>query len=236
MDHYVVSMGKTIVVAGYGPGISRAVAERFGRAGFSVAVVARNASRLTENAARLKDQGFTAAAFPADVANPSDVREVIRSVRAALGPITVLHWNAATPVAGDLVTAPVEELTTALNAGAVGLVAAVQEVLPDMRQRAESAVLVTNGGFGLFADPVDAAAVQTRYMGLSVANATKHKTTRLLAKRLAMEGVFVGEVMVMGTVKGTAWDQGQATLAATAVADRFWDLYDKRKEHLATIG
>ena len=36
-------MSKTIVVVGFGPGISTAVAEKFGAGGFSVALVARNA-------------------------------------------------------------------------------------------------------------------------------------------------------------------------------------------------
>ena len=39
-------MAKTIFVGGFGPGISTAVAERFGREGFSVALVARNQERL----------------------------------------------------------------------------------------------------------------------------------------------------------------------------------------------
>jgi len=228
-------MSKTLVVAGHGPGISQAVAERFGRAGFSVALVARNAGRLAEATARLEAQGCRAAALPADLTNLTSVREVVRKARAALGAITVLHWNAATPVAGDLPTAPAEELTTALGAGTVGLVAAVQEALPDMRKRPEAAVLVTNGGAALLADPVDAAAVQGRIMGLAVANAAKHKLARVLARRLETEGVFLAEVMVMGAVKGTAWDQGRATIAASAVADRFWDLYQKRHEHFANV-
>ncbi len=35
-------MSKTIVVVGFGPGVSTAVAEKFGAAGFSVALVGRN--------------------------------------------------------------------------------------------------------------------------------------------------------------------------------------------------
>jgi NAD(P)-dependent dehydrogenase (short-subunit alcohol dehydrogenase family) len=228
-------MSKTLLVAGHGPGISQAVAERFCKAGFSVALVARNAGRLVEATARLEAQGYKAAALPADLANPSSVREVVRKARAALGAITVLHWNAAAPVAGDLLTAPAEELATALNAGTVGLVAAVQEALPDMRKRPEAAVLVTNGGAALLADPIDVAAVQGRIMGLAVANAAKHKVSRVLVRRLDAEGVFLAEVMVMGAVKGTAWDQGRATIAPTAVADRFWDLYERRHEHFATV-
>jgi short-subunit dehydrogenase len=229
-------MSKTLVVAGYGPGISHAVAERFARAGFSLALIARNAGKLGEAAARFQAGGHAAASFAADLSNLADIQEVFGKVRAALGPITVVHWNAATPVAGDLLTAAPEELTATLTAGAIGLVAAVQAVLPDMRKRAEAAVLVTNGGFALFSDQIDAAAVQSRSMGLAVANSTKHKVARLLARRLEAEGVYLGEVMVLGTVKGTAWDQGQATLEASAVADRFWDLYEKRKQQLASIG
>ncbi|HEX7670382.1 MAG TPA: hypothetical protein VF395_12390 [Polyangiaceae bacterium] len=42
---YAIAMAKTIVVCGYGPGISSAVAEKFGAEGFSVALAARNASQ-----------------------------------------------------------------------------------------------------------------------------------------------------------------------------------------------
>ena len=35
-------MSKTIVIVGFGTGISTAVAEKFGAEGFSVAIVARN--------------------------------------------------------------------------------------------------------------------------------------------------------------------------------------------------
>ena len=39
-------MQRTIVVCGYGPGISDAVANKFGGEGFQVALVARNAEKL----------------------------------------------------------------------------------------------------------------------------------------------------------------------------------------------
>jgi NAD(P)-dependent dehydrogenase (short-subunit alcohol dehydrogenase family) len=232
----LAGMSKTIIVAGYGPGISHAVAERFGRAGFSLALVARTAAKLTAAAERFKAAGVEARALAADLTDLASVRKVVASARAALGPITVLHWNAATPAAGDLLGAPAEELSTSLVAGAVGLVAAVQEALPDLRNKPDSAVLVTNGGFGLFVDAVDAMAVDSGSMGLAVANSAKHKVSRLLAKRLEREGVFLGEVMVKGLVKGTAWDRGGATLEASTVADRFWGLYEHRREHFTDAG
>jgi hypothetical protein len=38
----------------------------------------------------------------------------------------------------------------------------------------------------------------------------------------------VGEVVVLGMVKGTAFDQGNATLEPSAIADKFWELHQKR--------
>jgi hypothetical protein len=46
----------------------------------------------------------------------------------------------------------------------------------------------------------------------------------------------VAEVMVLGTVKGTAWDRGQATLEAKVVAEKFWQLYDARSERFVQVG
>jgi len=82
-------MSKVLLVAGYGPGISHAVAERFGRAGFSLALVARNAGKLAEAAARPGGQGYAAKAFPADLSNLGSVREVVRNVQATLEASTV---------------------------------------------------------------------------------------------------------------------------------------------------
>lgn len=229
-------MSKTILIAGYGPGISHAIAEKFGAAGFALALVARDPEKLAAGVAALKAKGLKAQGFPADVGDASAVRRVVQDARAALGPITIIQWNAAAAVGGDLLSAPVEELQTVFDVGVIGLVAAIQEALADLRQKPESAVLVTNGGFGLFADAIDGVAVQTKNMGLSIGNAAKHKAVRVLAKRLETEGVYLGEVMVLGTVKGTPWDRGQATIEASGIAERFWQLYEGRKERFVQFG
>jgi short-subunit dehydrogenase len=50
-------MSKTIIVCGHGPGISDAVAKKFGAEGFSVALVARSADKLTAAVAALEAKG-----------------------------------------------------------------------------------------------------------------------------------------------------------------------------------
>lgn len=73
-------------------------------------------------------------------------------------------------------------------------------------------MLVTNGGFALFDSKIDAWVVQTGAMGVAIGTAAKHKLFGLLAERLHADEITVGEVMVMGHVRGTAWDPGNATI------------------------
>lgn len=220
-------MKQTIVVCGHGPGISDAVARRFGREGWNVAIVARNAERLGQAAAALSKTGITAQAFPCDLGDAGAVKSMLKSVASALGPIAAVHYNAYGGGSGDLLELSPEDLRRAMDINACGLLAAVQEALPSLKA-AKGAVLVTGGGFAYYDPQVDAMANTFGAAGLALGKAAQHKLTGLLAARLQKEGVYVGEVVVMGSVKGTAFDAGQATLEAGDIAEKFWQLYEKR--------
>lgn len=229
-------MSKTIVIVGFGPGISAAVAARFAAAGFSLALVARNEERLAAGVAALKAKGIVAAAFPADAADPASIAAAIRRARAELGPITVIHWNAYDGgVAGDLLATEPAAARGVFDVAIVGLLAAVQEALPDLKATREGAVLVTNGAFGEVNPQIDAYATSLKVMGLALANGAKHKLVGLLSKRLVEYGVYVGEVMVAGAIKGTAFASGDDAIEGATVANAFWDLYQARGEIRARV-
>jgi len=230
-------MAKTIIVAGYGPGISTAVAEKFGKEGFNVALVARRAERLTAGVKALEAKGVKAAAFPADLGDPSSVRAMVDKVRATLGPITVLEWTAFgdAKIAGDLTTADATALRALFDISIIGLMAAVQAVLPDLKKE-KGALLVTNGGAGYVDPPVDGMLVQYGIAGLGISNAAKHKLVGLLAEKLKGDGVYVGEIMIAGTVKGSDFDQaGRGTIEGRTVAEKFWEMYTARKDVRAKV-
>jgi NADP-dependent 3-hydroxy acid dehydrogenase YdfG len=228
-------MGKTILVCGHGPGVSDAVARRFGAEGLDVALVARDADRLKAAEQALAGRGIRTTSFPTDLADPEAVRKLVRAVRSRLGPVSVIHWNAYAAGAGDLLKASPAEIRGVLDLSVTSLVVAVQESLADLKA-AKGAVLVTNGGFGLVDPQIDALVVKLRTMGLALGNAAKLKLTRILAEALRPEGVHVGEVMIKGLVKGTAWDDGSATVEADAVARAFWDHYTRRAEVSVSVG
>jgi NAD(P)-dependent dehydrogenase (short-subunit alcohol dehydrogenase family) len=229
-------MAKTIMVCGYGPGISKAVAEKFGAEGFSVALVGRSADKLAAGVKALEAKGVKAAAVTADFGDPAAARDAVKKARAALGPVTVLQWSAYDGGAGDLTTAEAAAIRRALDVGITGFLATVQEALPDLRKEKDAAVLVTNGGLGYIDAKVDAGGVQWNAMGLSVVNAAKNKLVGLLSLKLAPDKIYVGQLTVLGSVKGGAFDNGHATLEPATVARKFWDLYEARGEVRAEIG
>jgi NADP-dependent 3-hydroxy acid dehydrogenase YdfG len=229
------SVSKTIVVVGFGPGISTAVADKFGAEGFKVALVARRGDSLAAGAEALNAKGVTAAAFVADAAEPDSIRAAIAAARSELGPITVIHWNAFSGHGvDDLATVDPASLSGLLNVAVVGLLAALQAALADLKASGEGALLVTNGAFAEINPQIDAFALASKSSGVAIANAAKHKLVGLLSERLKAEGVYVGEVMIAGVIKGTAW-AGDAGIEGAAVADLFWRLYRDRGETRARI-
>ncbi len=199
-----------------------------------MAIVARNKERLTTAAKSLSDAGIKAQGFACDLSDANAVKKMIAEVQGALGPIDVVHWNVYTPGAGDLLTASAQELSVTLGAAVHGLVAAVQASHADLKAK-KGAVLVTGGGFAFYDAGVDAAATQWKAQGLAIAKAAQHKTVGLLSKSLEGDGVYVGEVVVTGMVKGTAFDSGNATLDPNDIAEKFWSLYQERKTTSVTF-
>jgi NADP-dependent 3-hydroxy acid dehydrogenase YdfG len=228
-------MSRVFVVVGFGPGVSTAVAEKFGAEGFSVALVGRSEDRLAAGVQALKAKGIGAVAVPGDAADPTAIRGAIAKARAELGPLTVIHWNAyGGAEAGDFVTGDPAAVKDIFDIGVVGLLSAVQEALPDLKTADGGAVLVTNGAFGAMAPAMDALAVQMNVMGVALANAAKAKLVGLLAVRLKDDGVYVGEVTIAGAVKGTAW-AGEDGIEGSKIADTFWRLYQARDENRAMV-
>lgn len=107
-----------------------------------------------------------------------------------------------------------------------GLVAAVQAAYDDLKTN-KGFVLVTGGGLGLENDTMAQLAVEYDAISLAVAKAAQRKFVHVLHKALGSDGIYVGEVTVLGMVSSGAQD-AKAGITADAVANKFWELVDKR--------
>jgi NAD(P)-dependent dehydrogenase (short-subunit alcohol dehydrogenase family) len=228
-------MPRVIVIVGFGPGTATAVAQRFGAEGFSIALVARNEERLAAGVSTLRAAGITAFAFPADASDPTSIRSAIKNIRSQTGPITVLHWNAYGGVeAGDLLAADDASLHRVFDVAVFGLLAAAGEARSDLKESGGGAILVSNGGFGDTSPAMDEVPTKLHAMGLALSSAAKHKLVGLLAQGLKGDGIYVGEIMTFGTIKGTPSDN-PSSVDPSVIADKFWEMYTSRSETRATV-
>jgi NADP-dependent 3-hydroxy acid dehydrogenase YdfG len=132
MSETAVLAGQLAFVTGASSGLGRATGRALGRAGASVALVARTASDLAGVADEVRAEGHAALPLACDLADADGLAETVRKARDELGPIRVLVNAAGTDVPG-----PVSELSIdawdrvlAVNLRAVFLLSRL--AVPDM--------------------------------------------------------------------------------------------------------
>lgn len=81
----------TLAIVGAGPGLGAAAARRFGREGFSVALIARDQAKLDALVAQLAEAGVTARGYSADVRDADSLAAALTSAADELGAITALQ-------------------------------------------------------------------------------------------------------------------------------------------------
>lgn len=204
----------TLAVVGAGPGLGAAVARRFGREGFAIALIARDRAKLDDLAADLADAGVTARGYSADVRDGDSLGAALVAAAADLGPITALQYS---PLPSRAYLQPVLDLTPevaleALRFSALGLIAAVRAVLPAMRAAGDGTIVLINGG----------TSVQARagFAGTSVAFPAESAYGQMLHDALADEGVRVVQLVIPGSIPKLQIEGG-----VDGVADRIWQLH-----------
>jgi NAD(P)-dependent dehydrogenase (short-subunit alcohol dehydrogenase family) len=203
-----------IAIVGAGPGLGQAVARRFGREGFAIALISRDQSKLDVMAAELEDGGLTARGYAADVLAPAALEDALARAAAELGPITTLQYS---PLPSREYLKPVLDITPelaleALQFSALGLIHAVRTVLPAMRQAGGGSIILINGGTSVKA--------RADFAGTSVAFPAESAYGEMLHNALEVEGVRVAQLVIPGGIPRLQLPNG-----IDDVADRIWDLH-----------
>lgn len=219
---------KTIAIFGAGPGLGRAVARRFGREGFRVALVARDAGRLESMAGDLAGEGVEAAGFPADLTDREAALGAVDAIGARFGPVDVLEYS---PTPGEHLRRDASGLDVAAVGRLLELyvltpVALVGRVLPGMLER---------GGGLLFAMGAAAKYPMPHFAGGMVL-ASLRSYVHCLNGELGPKNVYAGTLVIGALIEGSAaarnpsaWGNGRVPVVpADDLAERCWDLYLKR--------
>jgi NAD(P)-dependent dehydrogenase (short-subunit alcohol dehydrogenase family) len=195
--------GSVAVVTGAGPGMGRAIALGFARAGVDVVLAARRLDRLNEVAAEVRALGREPLVVPTDLSRAEDCHAVVQQAMARFGRLDHLVQNGHHP--GDWVRivdadpAVWHHVFEVNFFGAMHLIQAAAPVMSD-----GSSIVLVNSGAAIRNPPTMGA-----YAASKAALASLVRTAALeLGPKIRVNGVY------LGPVTGESLDAGAAATAA----------------------
>jgi NAD(P)-dependent dehydrogenase (short-subunit alcohol dehydrogenase family) len=175
-------------IVGAGPGNGAAFARQFSRAGYRVALLARNREGLDAVASDIAgSRGYVY-----DAASQSDAHDVFAAIRRDLGSVETLIYNASSRFFGDLDATSPDDFEQAWRVGAYGLLLASKEVVPDMKAAGQGSIVA----IGATASLKGAAG----FVAFGAAKAAERSLAQSLARELGPAGIHVAHVVIDAVV------------------------------------
>ena len=215
---------RVAAVLGVGPGLGLAVAHRFAREGFRVALMAREQDRLHSFRNQIADKGGSALCIEADATDPESVASAFNHLRREIGIPDVLVYNVgAFHIAGIMEIAP-EQFQRCWQLNCFGAFLAMQQVLPGMVERGCGTILLTSAT-GALRGGKNFACLAVGKFGL-----------RALAQSTAREygplGVHVAHIVIDGLIDTprirSLFPGQEVMLDPNHIADSYWHLFTQK--------
>ncbi len=178
--------GRIALITGASQGIGRACALELARSGATVALAARNETKLAETAAEIEAAGGQAAVFALDVASEESIKSGAKAVLERFGKVEILVNNAGITRDGLVLRMKRPDWDDVLGTNLTGAFLLTQALLsPMLRNRWGRIVNITSvvGRTGQ-AGQVNYAASKAGLIGM----------TRSLAREVASRGITVNAV------------------------------------------
>jgi NAD(P)-dependent dehydrogenase (short-subunit alcohol dehydrogenase family) len=134
---------KVLIVTGAGSGIGSAAAQACARRGAAVVLAGRRADKLDLVRERLTGHGFRAAAVPADVTRPEDVRRLFDETEKIFGPVDILVNNAGRGLKADILEIRDEDWREVLDTDLTSVFLCSREALRRMIKAGRRGHIIT---------------------------------------------------------------------------------------------
>ncbi|MGE5457866.1 MAG: SDR family oxidoreductase [Methanococcaceae archaeon] len=150
---------KVVIITGASSGIGLAAAKLFSQKKAKLALVARTASKLKQLAQELPGS----AAFPTDIRDEQAVRKMIHDVYRHFGRIDVLINNAGQGMHVIVEKANIDQYRSIIELNIIGVLVAMQEVIPIMRKQKDGAIINISSGLSKRIVPTVGPYASTKY-------------------------------------------------------------------------
>jgi len=187
------------LVTGVGGATGSAIARRFARGGYRVAMLARDRERLE----RLKHEIAGSEAYACDVGDLAALAGTIDAVRTGLGKPSVLVHNAVSATFGTFLDAEPALLERNFRVNTTALLHLARALAPDMVSAGRGAILVTGNTASLRGVPTYALFAPTK--------AAQRILAQSLARDLGPKRVHVGYVTIDAAIDAPWLSDGGRT-------------------------
>ena len=170
------------LITGVGEGTGAALARRFAKGGYQVAMLARNHDRLVALENRIED----AKAYSCDISDLDALNVTIESVRSELGMPSVLVHNAVAATFKPFLDADPEDLERNFRVNTTALLYLARALAPAMVEAGSGAIMVTGNTAALRGIPT--------YAVFAPSKAAQRILAQSLARDLGPKGVHVAYI------------------------------------------
>lgn len=154
---------QVVVITGASAGLGRAIAQRFGARGASVALIARDPARLDDAVAEIERAGGTALAVPLDVSDAAGVEWCATLIEEKLGPIDVWINNAMVSVYSPVKEMRPEEYARVTEVNYLGYVYGTLAALRRMLPRDRGVIIQVGSALAYRSIPLQSAYCATKH-------------------------------------------------------------------------
>jgi NAD(P)-dependent dehydrogenase (short-subunit alcohol dehydrogenase family) len=214
---------KVAAVVGVGPGLGHALALRFARGNFAIALLARQEESLRPVQAELTAEGRVSRPFSCDAADEASVNGAFARVREELGAPDVLVYNAAAFQVGGILELSTATFEQAWRVNCLGGLLAARAVLPSMLERGRGTILFSGATASLRGG--------ARFAGVAVGKSGLRALAQSMAREFGPKGIHVAHVVIDGQidtprVRAMLAERDPKTfLDSMAIAETYWNLH-----------
>lgn len=134
--------GKNVVITGASKGIGKAVAMRLAEKGANCVIAARTQAMLDITVKEIQDRtGVKVVGVSTDVAKLEDLKKLVATAHAELGPIDILINNAGVSSQYPFDKQPLEDIESLAHTNFLGYVRLIRLVIPEMIERRGGSII-----------------------------------------------------------------------------------------------
>jgi NAD(P)-dependent dehydrogenase (short-subunit alcohol dehydrogenase family) len=212
-----VAESMTLAIVGAGPGLGSAIARRFAREGWAVALVALRQEVIDAGLAELEPLAVKTCGVQADVTDRAGIAHAFDAIVDALGLPDVVVYNASIYQAEPALELSNEALRLALDVHVVGALNTAQCAIDAMRRADHGVLVFTVNSLARSPEAMSAA--------LSIGKGAQLNLALSLERELEGTPLRIGVVTVCGPIKaGTAYDPER-------LSDVYWELATQDPGH-----